>query len=208
MACAPSGCQVLHLSWNKLWLRKAWSLPSRTFILNVYFWERERESVRACTSRGEAERRRRGIQSGPCADSTEPDAGPQLANCEVVTWAEVGYLPDWATQVPLDTEFNWKLKLHLFGLWFLVINVLWGPWGSACFCCCALEWALMRHSFSWLHLWALVPPWESVCSQKEGVWGCWSGGFRYLDCVSLFKHLVLIVFHEYCLTTKFIQLPF
>ena len=35
------------------------------------------------------------------AVSTEPDAGPELTDWEIMTWAEVGRLTDWATQVPL-----------------------------------------------------------------------------------------------------------
>ena len=34
------------------------------------------------------------------AVSTEPDAGLELMDREIVTWAEVGHLTDWATQVP------------------------------------------------------------------------------------------------------------
>ena len=32
------------------------------------------------------------------AVSTEPDAGLELTNSEIMTWAEVGRLTDWATQ--------------------------------------------------------------------------------------------------------------
>ena len=35
------------------------------------------------------------------AVSTQPDAGPELMNCEIMTWAEIGRLMDWATQAPL-----------------------------------------------------------------------------------------------------------
>ena len=35
------------------------------------------------------------------AVSTEPDVGLELMNCEIMTWAEVGCLTYWATQVPL-----------------------------------------------------------------------------------------------------------
>ena len=34
------------------------------------------------------------------AVSTEPDAGLELTDREIMTWAEVGCLTDWATQVP------------------------------------------------------------------------------------------------------------
>ena len=43
----------------------------------------------------ERERRER-IPSRPCAVSTEPDAGLELMNCEIMTWAKirVGRLTD------------------------------------------------------------------------------------------------------------------
>ena len=45
------------------------------------------------------------------AVSTEPDAGLELTNREIVTWAEVGRSTDWATQAPQDSlNFN-KLEL-------------------------------------------------------------------------------------------------
>ena len=34
------------------------------------------------------------------AVSTEPDAGLELTDHKIMTWAEVGHLTDWATQVP------------------------------------------------------------------------------------------------------------
>ena len=39
------------------------------------------------------------------AISPEPDAGLELTDHEIVTWAEVGRLTDWATQAPLKTAF-------------------------------------------------------------------------------------------------------
>ena len=41
------------------------------------------------------------------AVSTEPDAGPELTNREIVTWAEVGCLTDWATQAPRFIHYFW-----------------------------------------------------------------------------------------------------
>ena len=37
------------------------------------------------------------------AVSTEPDAGLEPTDSEIVTWAEVGRLIDWATQAPQGT---------------------------------------------------------------------------------------------------------
>ena len=46
------------------------------------------------------------------AVSTEPDAGLELTDREIMTWARVGRLTDWATQAPLylflkQTECKW-----------------------------------------------------------------------------------------------------
>ena len=38
------------------------------------------------------------------ANSPEPDTGLELMNCEIVTWAEVRRLTDWATQAPFLTS--------------------------------------------------------------------------------------------------------
>ena len=38
------------------------------------------------------------------AVSTEPGAALQLMNHEITTWAEVGHLTNWATQVPLKAN--------------------------------------------------------------------------------------------------------
>ena len=36
------------------------------------------------------------------AVSTEPDMGLKPLNCEIMTWAQVERLTDWATQAPHD----------------------------------------------------------------------------------------------------------
>ena len=47
--------------------------------------ERERERKIPTTSRGEAERRKDRISGRLCTISTEPDAGLELTNCEIMT---------------------------------------------------------------------------------------------------------------------------
>ena len=69
----------------------------------IYF-ERERHSA---SRRGEE---REGVTESKAgsrlwAVSTEPDMGHELTNREIMTWAEVGHLTDWATQVPLKLNF-------------------------------------------------------------------------------------------------------
>ena len=66
----------------------------------IYFRERERQSL----SRGVAEREgdtESKAASRLWAVGTEPDTGLKPLNWEIMTWAEVGRLTNWATQVPL-----------------------------------------------------------------------------------------------------------
>ena len=66
----------------------------------IYFWDRERDSAWA----GEGQRERETESKAGSriwAVSAEPDAGLDLTNREIMTWAEVRRLTDWATQEPL-----------------------------------------------------------------------------------------------------------
>ena len=66
----------------------------------IYFWDRERHSM----SREGAEREGdTECEAGSrlWAVSTEPNAGLELTNCEIMTWVKVGRLTDWATHLPL-----------------------------------------------------------------------------------------------------------
>ena len=67
----------------------------------MFIFERERERQRE--SRGGAEREEdteSKAGSRLWAVSTEPSMGLKLMNYEIMTWAEVGHLTHWATQVP------------------------------------------------------------------------------------------------------------
>ena len=69
-------------------------------LMFIYFWDRERQNM----SGGGAEREgdtESEAGSRLWAVSTEPDAGLELTDCEIMTWAEVGCSTDWATQVPI-----------------------------------------------------------------------------------------------------------
>ena len=82
------------------------------FSLFIYFWEREHEqggAERESMSEGGAE----GEGDTECkagsrlwAVSIEPDKGFKPTNCEIMTWAEVRGLTNWATQEPLK-EIIW-----------------------------------------------------------------------------------------------------
>ena len=45
------------------------------------------------------------------AVSTEPHAGLEPTNYEIMTWAEVGRSTDWATQAPQKKYFNKNMKI-------------------------------------------------------------------------------------------------
>ena len=69
---------------------------------------------------GEGQRERE-TQNRNQAPGPEPDAGLELTDREIVTWAEVGRLTDWATQAPRDPilyviaipEYFWLHKEYL-----------------------------------------------------------------------------------------------
>ena len=74
-------------------------------FFNVYLFLRERERERQRASRGGAEKEgdtESEAGSRLRAVGTERDVGLELTNRESMTWAEVGRLTDWATQVPLE----------------------------------------------------------------------------------------------------------
>ena len=101
------------------WLKK-------NFFFNVYFFIFARERERASEHYGGgAEIGGQRIWSLFRADSTEPDAGLELTNCEIVTWAEVRRSTDWATQAP-QILAPWAniLILALFVVVILFFNTI------------------------------------------------------------------------------------
>ena len=76
----------------------------KIFFFNVYLFLRQRE--RQSMNGGGAEREGdTELEAGSrlWAISPEPDAGLKLTDREIVTWAEVGPLTDWATQAPQES---------------------------------------------------------------------------------------------------------
>ena len=103
----------------------------KIFLMFIYFWQRERETEHEL-GRG----RERGIHriragSRLWAISTEPDLGLELTDLEIMTWAKVGWLSDWATQVPLICVFlslmslTMSSALSLFVLISVSSSFLW-----------------------------------------------------------------------------------
>ena len=75
----------------------------------TYFWEKEREHKQG---RGREREGDTESEAGPrlWAVSTEPHVGLELTNCEIMTWAKVRRLTDWATQVLHLIVFFFFLK--------------------------------------------------------------------------------------------------
>ena len=85
-------------------LFKSLTMRNTFFLMFIYFWDRERQSM----SGGGAEREgdtESEAGSRVWAVSTEPDAGLELTDWEIMTWAEVRRSTNWATQVPRETHF-------------------------------------------------------------------------------------------------------
>ena len=73
--------------------KEIWFLFKKKY---VHFWERQREREKEQAGEGQRERETQNLKQV----STEPDVGLELTNPEIMTWAEVGYSTDWATQKP------------------------------------------------------------------------------------------------------------
>ena len=58
------------------------------------------------------------------AVSTEPDTGLELTDREIMTWAEVGRLTDWATQAPQIYRFLSYFDSHFMYLWASILKLL------------------------------------------------------------------------------------
>ena len=70
----------------------------------ISFWDRERQSMNRGGSEREGDTESE-AGSRFRAVSTKPNVGLELANREIVTWAEAGRSADWATQAPLQYNF-------------------------------------------------------------------------------------------------------
>ena len=66
----------------------------------IYFWQRERERETEHEQGGTEREGDTESETGSriWAVSTEPDAGLELTDREIMTWAEVSRSTDWATQ--------------------------------------------------------------------------------------------------------------
>ena len=80
------------------------------FLMFIYLFLRGRETETEY-EQGQGKGREKGrntelkVGSRLHAVSTETDVGLEFMNCEIMTWAEVGCLTDWATQAPYSLVF-------------------------------------------------------------------------------------------------------
>ena len=80
--------------WPKLKPRVGCLTEWATQAPLIFIFERENKQGRGRERGGQK------IWSGLCADSRESDAGHEPTNGEIMTWAKVGHLTDWATSCP------------------------------------------------------------------------------------------------------------
>ena len=95
--------QLCNTAWSlELWCLQLWfsfSFFIKKFLnVLLFIFERKTDRHRAWAGERQRERGRHRTQSGLrlCAVSTELNAGLELTNGEIMTWAEVGCLIDWA----------------------------------------------------------------------------------------------------------------
>ena len=74
-------------------------LLKKNFLMFIYFWEREKQSVSKGGTKREGDTESE-AGSRLWAVSTKSHAGLELTDSKIMTWAEVGPLADWATQAP------------------------------------------------------------------------------------------------------------
>ena len=83
----------------------------------IYFWETERD--RAWAGEGQRKKETQNLKQAPGPEqavSTEPDAGLEPTNCEIMTWAKLWCSTDWATLAPLYSIILSEIKVLLKNL--------------------------------------------------------------------------------------------
>ena len=94
----------------------------------IYFWEREAEHEWGRgKERGDTE-----YEAGSrlWVVSTEPEAGLKPTSHEIMTWAEVRCLTNWATQVSLRQNLGWE---DVSFIYITIQKLSWEKWFLICF---------------------------------------------------------------------------
>ena len=69
-----------------------------------------RETGRAWVGEGQREKETQNLKQASGSELSEPDAGLELMNREVTTWAEVGHVTIWTTQASHSIFFKLQKK--------------------------------------------------------------------------------------------------
>ena len=117
-------CEII--TWAEVGRPTDWATQAPLFLsiykiflkMFIYFWERQSMSRRGSEREGDTESE---AGSRLWAVSTERDTGFQLRSCEIMTWAEVGRLTNWATQGSLKHEFLVLVRSTLFLMLFVLL---------------------------------------------------------------------------------------
>ena len=123
-----TSCQ--HRAWRRARTHKPWDhVLSQSWTLSqlnhlgtpnflkkcLFIFERVRDRARAGEGQREGDPESE-TGSGLRAVSTEPDVGLETTDREIMTWAEVGPLTNWATQAPPEISFKVGNKTRLLTL--------------------------------------------------------------------------------------------
>ena len=77
------------------------------FLTFIYFWETDRD--RAGVGEGQRENETQNLKQAPGSElSAQSPMWGSNSQTEIMTWAEVGCLTNWATQVPFVHSFIMK----------------------------------------------------------------------------------------------------
>ena len=98
------------------------------FLIFIYFWDRERQSMNRGGSEREGDTESE-AGSRLRAVSTEPDAGLELTNHAIMTWAKVGHLTDLPRRLRslrhlrrISCNLGWPILSGLGALAFKILS--------------------------------------------------------------------------------------
>ena len=95
------------------------------FLINVYLLLGQGEKAHPQEWGNSRKRGRRKIQSRLCPERGEPDEGLDPTSWEIMTWATVRHLTDWATQAPHKRVLNFKQLQFLNFCPLCTVLLLW-----------------------------------------------------------------------------------
>ena len=90
----------------------------------IYFWDRERQSMNGGGAEREGDTEPE-AGSRLWAVSTEPDAGLELLDHKIMSWAEIRRLTKWATQSP-SSSFKKAVYLETWDSYSAMVS--WHTW--------------------------------------------------------------------------------